>query len=215
MTPNRTESPRFPYRSGPLQSAVEFFQIAADAVFCLSRLMESEIHEGFDPGLRCRSANRGNAGILAGRHFDVSRQARRIYQVQSSNSGSCALIGNRKPHREIDMTRPLLSLDLADARRIIAAGERKAIEMGIPYNGCRCRRRPGGACAYGRCVARQRGYRDQQGLDRQRQPGRRGGAGSGRGLTKSLLRRVRGGARGPSAERRSGAAGVARRESRE
>jgi hypothetical protein len=96
--------------------------------------MESEIHEGFDPGLRCRSANRGNAGILAGRHFDVSRQARRIYQVQSSNSGSCALIGNRKPHREIDMTRPLLSLDLADARRIIAAGERKAIEMGIPYN---------------------------------------------------------------------------------
>ena len=32
------------------------------------------------------------------------------------------------------MTRSALSLDLADARRIIAAGERKAIEMGIPYN---------------------------------------------------------------------------------
>ena len=32
------------------------------------------------------------------------------------------------------MTRPALSLDLADARRIIAAGELKAIEMGIPYN---------------------------------------------------------------------------------
>jgi uncharacterized protein GlcG (DUF336 family) len=32
------------------------------------------------------------------------------------------------------MTRPLLSLDLADARRIIAAGERKAAEIGIPYN---------------------------------------------------------------------------------
>jgi uncharacterized protein GlcG (DUF336 family) len=32
------------------------------------------------------------------------------------------------------MTRPAISLDLADARRIIAAGERKAIEMGIPYN---------------------------------------------------------------------------------
>ena len=32
------------------------------------------------------------------------------------------------------MTRPALSLDLADARRIIAAGERKVIEMGIPYN---------------------------------------------------------------------------------
>ena len=27
-----------------------------------------------------------------------------------------------------------LSLDLADARRIISAGERKAVELGIPYN---------------------------------------------------------------------------------
>ena len=32
------------------------------------------------------------------------------------------------------MTRPALSLDLADARRIIAAGERKAHELGVPYN---------------------------------------------------------------------------------
>jgi uncharacterized protein GlcG (DUF336 family) len=32
------------------------------------------------------------------------------------------------------MTRPISSLDLADARRIIGAGERKATEMGIPYN---------------------------------------------------------------------------------
>src|ERR1700727_1378086 len=32
------------------------------------------------------------------------------------------------------MTRPALSLDLADARRIIAAGESKALEIGIPYN---------------------------------------------------------------------------------
>ena len=32
------------------------------------------------------------------------------------------------------MTRNASSLDLADARRIIAAGERKATEMGIPYN---------------------------------------------------------------------------------
>ena len=32
------------------------------------------------------------------------------------------------------MTQTALSLDLADARRIIAAGERKAREMGIPYN---------------------------------------------------------------------------------
>jgi uncharacterized protein GlcG (DUF336 family) len=32
------------------------------------------------------------------------------------------------------MPRPIFSLDLADARRIIAAGERKAIEMRIPYN---------------------------------------------------------------------------------
>src|SRR4051812_37177063 len=33
-----------------------------------------------------------------------------------------------------NMTRQSSSLDLADARRIIAAGERKAVEMGIPYN---------------------------------------------------------------------------------
>jgi uncharacterized protein GlcG (DUF336 family) len=32
------------------------------------------------------------------------------------------------------MPRPIVSLDLADAKRIITAGERKAIEMNIPYN---------------------------------------------------------------------------------
>jgi uncharacterized protein GlcG (DUF336 family) len=32
------------------------------------------------------------------------------------------------------MTRQAASLDLADARRIIAAGERKATEIGVPYN---------------------------------------------------------------------------------
>jgi uncharacterized protein GlcG (DUF336 family) len=32
------------------------------------------------------------------------------------------------------MTRQAASLDLADARRIIAAAERKATDMGIPYN---------------------------------------------------------------------------------
>jgi len=32
------------------------------------------------------------------------------------------------------VTRTASSLDLADARRIIAAGEHKATEMGIPYN---------------------------------------------------------------------------------
>ena len=32
------------------------------------------------------------------------------------------------------MTRPVLSLDLAEARRIIAAGERKANEIAVPYN---------------------------------------------------------------------------------
>jgi uncharacterized protein GlcG (DUF336 family) len=36
--------------------------------------------------------------------------------------------------QEMKMTRIASSLDLADARRIIAAGERKATEMGIPYN---------------------------------------------------------------------------------
>src|ERR1700719_3911774 len=38
------------------------------------------------------------------------------------------------PPQGIHMTRTAFSLDLADARRIIAAGERKAMEMGIPYN---------------------------------------------------------------------------------
>jgi uncharacterized protein GlcG (DUF336 family) len=32
------------------------------------------------------------------------------------------------------MTRAAVSLNLDDARKIIASGERKAIEMGIPYN---------------------------------------------------------------------------------
>jgi uncharacterized protein GlcG (DUF336 family) len=32
------------------------------------------------------------------------------------------------------MSRSILSLDLADARRLIAAGEKKAIELGVPYN---------------------------------------------------------------------------------
>jgi uncharacterized protein GlcG (DUF336 family) len=32
------------------------------------------------------------------------------------------------------MPKATLSLDLADARRIIAAGERKALELGVPYN---------------------------------------------------------------------------------
>jgi len=36
--------------------------------------------------------------------------------------------------QEMKMARNASSLDLADARRIIAAGERKATEMGIPYN---------------------------------------------------------------------------------
>jgi uncharacterized protein GlcG (DUF336 family) len=35
---------------------------------------------------------------------------------------------------ESQMTRAAVSLDLGDARRIIAAAERKAIEIGIPYN---------------------------------------------------------------------------------
>jgi uncharacterized protein GlcG (DUF336 family) len=39
-----------------------------------------------------------------------------------------------KETEEIDMTRPAVSVDLADARRIIAAGERKATELGLPYN---------------------------------------------------------------------------------
>jgi uncharacterized protein GlcG (DUF336 family) len=35
---------------------------------------------------------------------------------------------------ELDMPRHFVSLTLEDARRVIAAGERKAIELKIPYN---------------------------------------------------------------------------------
>jgi uncharacterized protein GlcG (DUF336 family) len=40
----------------------------------------------------------------------------------------------QKRIQEIHMSKATLSLDLADARRIIAAGERKATEIGVPYN---------------------------------------------------------------------------------
>jgi hypothetical protein len=36
--------------------------------------------------------------------------------------------------KEIEMTRQLRTLDLAEARRVIVAGERNAVEMNIPYN---------------------------------------------------------------------------------
>ena len=42
--------------------------------------------------------------------------------------------GVRQTNWETQMTRPAVSLDLKDARQLIAAGERKAIEMKIPYN---------------------------------------------------------------------------------
>jgi uncharacterized protein GlcG (DUF336 family) len=54
--------------------------------------------------------------------------------VQSSNDRFCDLMPFIDPNQETSMTRPALSLDLADARRIISAGEQKAIQMGIPYN---------------------------------------------------------------------------------
>jgi hypothetical protein len=54
--------------------------------------------------------------------------------VQWISAASGDLIAPRLPPQELDMTRQASSLDLADARRIIAAGERKAIEIGIPYN---------------------------------------------------------------------------------
>ena len=54
--------------------------------------------------------------------------------VQWSSTDPCGLMATRALLQEFHMTRPALSLDLADARRIIAAGERKATELGIPYN---------------------------------------------------------------------------------
>jgi uncharacterized protein GlcG (DUF336 family) len=54
--------------------------------------------------------------------------------VQSSSRRSRAYMPAGKTNQEISMTKPALSLDLGDARRIIAAGERNAIDIGVPYN---------------------------------------------------------------------------------
>jgi len=62
----------------------------------------------------------------------VAVQANTIVQWNSTDPGD--FMTPRMPIEELHMTRPALSLDLADARRIIAAGERKAIELRIPYN---------------------------------------------------------------------------------
>jgi hypothetical protein len=61
------------------------------------------------------------------------------------------------------MTRSTLSLNLDDARRIIAAGELKATEMGTPYNIAvtDAGRRFGRPRTDGWRLARQRGYRNQ------------------------------------------------------
>jgi uncharacterized protein GlcG (DUF336 family) len=54
--------------------------------------------------------------------------------VQWSSTDPCDLMQGSISMQVLYMTRAAVSLDLANARRIIAAGERKAIEMGIPYN---------------------------------------------------------------------------------
>jgi uncharacterized protein GlcG (DUF336 family) len=54
--------------------------------------------------------------------------------VQWSPNDSGVLIEHLSSPGNLFMTRPAVTLDLADARRIIAAGERKALELGIPYN---------------------------------------------------------------------------------
>jgi uncharacterized protein GlcG (DUF336 family) len=67
----------------------------------------------------------------------VKSQHRRIPAntiVQWSCGDSGDLMRTTIPVQELHMTRPLSSLDLTDARRMIAAGERKAVELGIPYN---------------------------------------------------------------------------------
>src|SRR3954468_10087465 len=46
----------------------------------------------------------------------------------------CDLMAPYTSTQELHVTRQASSLDLADARRIIAAGEHKASELGIPYN---------------------------------------------------------------------------------
>jgi uncharacterized protein GlcG (DUF336 family) len=54
--------------------------------------------------------------------------------VQWSRNDTGVVMQHLNSTGKLFMTRPAVTLDLADARRIIAAGERKALELGIPYN---------------------------------------------------------------------------------
>jgi hypothetical protein len=57
----------------PRNSTVQFLQIVADAVFRISRLMQSEIHEGLNSGLRCWTRKGDHAGIPTSSYLDIRR----------------------------------------------------------------------------------------------------------------------------------------------
>ena len=73
------------------------------------------------------------SGMFIFRHVRTSFDCGE-HLILSAAHGYTRTSASGPPMQEIQVTRPALSLDLADARRIIAAGERKAMEIGIPYN---------------------------------------------------------------------------------
>jgi uncharacterized protein GlcG (DUF336 family) len=80
-------------------------------------------------------ANSGAEAKAAGWHHLCQKSRLNQSIVQSSSTDLCDFIAALKtPTQELHMTRAAVSLSLDDARKIIAAGERKAIEIGIPYN---------------------------------------------------------------------------------
>jgi len=72
--------------------------------------------------------------LAAGRHCRSRQLNVANTFVQSMSKQCCALMTPYTSTQGLLMTRQASTLDLADARRIIAAGERKASELGIPYN---------------------------------------------------------------------------------
>jgi hypothetical protein len=72
--PPTTVAPRFTVlRNTPRNSTVQFLQIVADAVFRISRLMQSEIHKALNSGLRCWTRKGDHAGIPTSSYLDIRR----------------------------------------------------------------------------------------------------------------------------------------------
>jgi uncharacterized protein GlcG (DUF336 family) len=98
--------------------------------YCQAHASTAPLHVGIGPAAALRRTAR--FCFIAGRpspdnSFDQ-------YHCSIEPPPLSCLYASRETNQELSMTRPALSLDLSDARRLIAAAERKAIEIGVPYN---------------------------------------------------------------------------------